>query len=144
MQFTKDLQHNHIPYSCEQCCFKLSCQKKIPCDSFYPDNMDMYMEKVTTYLKESLPLSKEKRLKRHVVTALGSHGITSDTTTLDGYYVGMINDSLSEIRKGRTAYLFSVGQIKDVMRFERDIKVRRNECGYEVSKVNYTYKSELR
>lgn len=140
MRFTKDLNHHNIPYSCEQCCLKSSCQKKIPCDSFYPDNMDRYMEIVTTYLKESHPpLNEEKSLKRHVTTAIGSHGITSDTTTLDRYYVNLINDSLSEIRKGRTAYLFYVEQIRDVMRFERDVKVRRNECGYEVSKVNYIY-----
>lgn len=136
MQFTKDLQHNNVPYSCEQCCFKMSCQKHIPCVSFYPDNKDRFMENVITYLKGTIPLSKDKNLKRHAVASLRSQGITSDSTTLDGYYVNMINDSLSEIRKGRTAYLFTVGQLKDVIRFERDVKVRINECGYEISKEN--------
>ena len=38
--------------------------------------------------------------------------------TLDKYYVSMINDTLSEIRKGKVAYLFHLSQVQEVMRFE--------------------------
>lgn len=137
MQFTKDLIHHNIPYSCDQCCFKLSCQKKIPCSKFYPDNMDKFMESTITYLKENTPSSKDTILKRHVVISLSSYGAKSDTTTLDGYYVSMINDTLSQIRKGKTAYLFNIAQIKEILKFERNIQIEVNECGYEVTKVNY-------
>lgn len=135
MKFTKDLIHHNIPYSCEQCCFKLSCQKKIPCSIFYPDNMDKFLEGAVTYLKESIPLSKDAILKRHATVSLSSYGAKSDTTTLDGYYVRMINDTLSQIRKGKTAYIFNINQIKEILRFERNIQIKVNECGYEIRKV---------
>lgn len=44
--------------------------------------------------------------------------MTCDGDTLDKYYVNMINDTLSQIRKGKIAYLFHLSQVQDVMKFE--------------------------
>lgn len=44
-------------------------------------------------------------------------------TTLYEYYVGMIQDTVRQIkRRGGKAYLFSVEQIADVIKYERDAK----------------------
>jgi hypothetical protein len=57
-------------------------------------------------------------------------------STLDEYYVGLINDSLDLIRHGKSAYVFSFGQIKDIMRFESDIDIKYVEGFYEIRKAN--------
>lgn len=43
---------------------------------------------------------------------------TDKTATLDYYYVGMINDTLREIRHGHIAYIFTLKQACEVLRFE--------------------------
>ena len=116
-----------------------SClQNGYTCTKFYPDNMDSFLGSVVTYLKENTLPSKDRRLKRCVGRTIGTTGMKNDNvTTLDDYYVRLINDTLSEIRHGHVGYVFNLSQLRDVLRFERDIKVRYNECGYEILKVNY-------
>lgn len=74
-------------------------------------------------LRTSTEKTSTKRLKRN--PAGDRNKMTCDGDTLDKYYVGMINDTLSQIRKGKTAYLFHLSQVQEVMRFE-DIKVTYN------------------
>lgn len=62
------------------------------------------------------PASPGKYLRR-TTTKLGG-GMVLDTEPLDAYYVQMINDTLKQIRHGRTAYLFRLVQVRDVLRFE--------------------------
>lgn len=60
--------------------------------------------------------SHDKRLIRRPID--DRYKMTCDGDTLDKYYVNMINDTLSEIRKGKIAYLFHLSQIQEVMKFE--------------------------
>lgn len=60
--------------------------------------------------------------------------MTCDGDTLDKYYVNMINDTLSQIRKGKIAYLFHLSQVQDVMKFE-DIYV-----AYDVQSCSFAIK----
>lgn len=55
------------------------------------------------------------RMERHSVSVAGG---TSGDTTLDHYYVEMINDTLDIIREGETAYIFNARQIADIKSFE--------------------------
>ena len=59
--------------------------------------------------------SKAKKLSRN---ADSTNGGTASDTTFDHYYVDMVNDTLDEIRAGRTAYIFNQRQIADVLCFE--------------------------
>lgn len=138
MKLSNDLHSNGIPYSCNQCIMNKSClQNGYTCTKFYPEHMDSFLDCVVTYIKENTLPSKDKRLKRRVGRAAGTVGIKNDNvTTLDDYYVRLINDTLSEIRHGHVGYIFTLSQLRDVLRFERDVKVRHNDCGYEILKAN--------
>ena len=74
-------------------------------------------------LTNEISLSKDKKLKRKVYTYyVNYYGIADDNvTTLDAYYVNFINDSLSLLRKGKPAYVFSLLHIRDIMRFEQNL-----------------------
>ena len=56
-----------------------------------------------------------KFLSRHAAKTAGG---TKSDTTLDFYYVSMINDTLREIRKGRVGYVYNIRQIADIKAFE--------------------------
>ncbi len=64
-------------------------------------------------------------------------GVDDDIGTLDGYYVQMINGALLDIRHGKRAYLYTFGQIQDVMRFEPYIQIKYipDAGAYEVKLV---------
>lgn len=133
MNLNNDLRSCGVPHHCEQCVMKNSlCGKRFTCVDFFPDNMDVFLDYVVTYLKENTPPCKEKKLKRHARNYSGVGLKYDDTTTLDEYYVRMINDVLSEIRRGKADYLFSFGQIRDVLRFERNITLRYVDGCYEI------------
>lgn len=74
------------------------------------------MNDITLNLRLNTGKSHDKRLMRRPIN--DRHRMTCDGDTLDKYYVNMINDTLSEIRKGKTAYLFHLSQIQEVMKFE--------------------------
>lgn len=138
MKLSNDLHSCGVPYSCSQCIMSKSClQNGYTCTKFYPDNSDAFLEYVVTYLKENTVPSKDKRLKRRVGVSSSIGMKYDDVTTLDNYYVKFINDTLSEIRHGRLGYIFTLSQLRDVIRFEKNIKVRYYDGCYEVSKVNY-------
>ena len=59
--------------------------------------------------------TKTKHMERYSGTTSGG---TGSDTTLDHYYVEMINDTLDEIRAGETAYIFNARQIADILCFE--------------------------
>lgn len=51
-----------------------------------------------------------------------AHGVVAQTTLYE-YYVQLINDTLDEIRKGFTAYIFNFEQVEDVFRYEPNAKI---------------------
>lgn len=133
MNLSNNLRSCGIPHNCRQCIRKYNgCGKGCTCADFFPENMDVFLDHAVTYLKENTPPSKDKKLKRHARNH-SSAGLKYDgTTTLDEYYVRMINDVLSEIRRGKIDYLFNFEQIRDVLRFERHIAVRYIDGCYEL------------
>lgn len=67
-------------------------------------------------IRAQTPASPGKYLRRSTSKLRG--GVVMDTDSLDSYYVRFINDALRLIRKGRTAYLFRLVQVRDVLKFE--------------------------
>jgi len=65
-----------------------------------------------------VPRSKETKLKR----VCCYHGAYNDKiTTLDDYYVGFINDCISELRKGKTVYIFKLSHLWEIAKFHTDM-----------------------
>ena len=86
---------------------------------FVPDNMDDFLNDTITYFESNMTKSKLNKLKR-VCTY---NGATNDKiTTLDTYYVNFINDCISELRKGKTVYVFKLSQLWEILRFVDGIK----------------------
>lgn len=128
MNFAKEFASVGLHYNCSTCGFSNCSSRGIPhcCTNYFPSNMETLMDKVIMDLNVVTDKSSEKRLKR--VPIGNRNKMTCDGDTLDKYYVGMINDTLSQIRKGKTAYLFHLAQVKEIIRFE-DINVTYNADG---------------
>ena len=56
-----------------------------------------------------------------------------DATLLDTYYVAMINDTLSEIRKGHEAYLYNLEQVRSVLKYEPEAIIKVKDGIYYVT-----------
>ena len=120
MNLNHDIIRYGIPHCCNQCAMTYSCHfmchnKPNPmCSKFIPDNMDSFLNDVIQYFSDHVDKSADKKLKR-VCTYQGA---TNDKITpLDSYYVGFINDCISELRKGKMVYIFKLSQIWDILRF---------------------------
>ena len=118
MNFAKEFASVGLHYNCSTCGFSNCSSRGLPycCTNYFPENMDEVMDRVAADLHINTEKSSDKRLKR--VSTGDRHKMTCDGDTLDKYYVGMINDTLSEIRKGKVAYLFHLSQVQEIMRFE--------------------------
>lgn len=118
MNFAKEFASVGLRYDCSTCGFSNCSSRGLPCccTNYFPENMSEVIDRVAVDLHINTDKSSDKRLKR--VSTGDRHKMTCDSDTLDKYYVGMINDTLSEIRKGKIAYLFHLSQVKEIMRFE--------------------------
>lgn len=120
MNLNKDILRYAIPHQCNQCTMNLSCDytcHNTPnprCMKFVPDNMDNFLNDTITYCNINVPKSKEKRLRRVCTYNRCSN---DNVTTLDEYYVSFINDSIKELRKGKTVYVFQLRQMWEILRF---------------------------
>lgn len=83
--------------------------------SITPELLNNYTESIIILNPEP---RKEKYLKCVPTTNYSRYGITTKETSLGEYYTELINDTLREIRKGRTAYLFRLVQVRDVLLYE--------------------------
>lgn len=124
MNLHNDLMKVKVVHGCENCCHK--CRKCgvtcFACENFYPENSAEFMGYVLDELRKNITPSKEKKLKRHAVPDWKSYN--DKVTTLDEYYVLLVNSVLSEVRKGGTDYAYSLEQIRDIMWFEPNISVK--------------------
>lgn len=118
MNFAKEFASVGLHYNCSTCGFSNCSSRGLPycCTNYFPENMSEIMNRIAVDLHISTEKSSDKRLKR--ISTGDRHKMTCDGDTLDKYYVGMINDTLSEIRKGKVAYLFHLSQVQEIMRFE--------------------------
>ena len=125
MNLNNDILRYAIPHKCHQCTMNPSCDftcHNTPnprCMKFVPDNMDDFLNDTITYFENNMVKSKDKKLKR-ICTY---HGATNDkVTTLDSYYTSFINDNISELRKGKMVYVFTLHQLWEILRFVDGIK----------------------
>lgn len=126
MNITTECKELGIAYSCYDC--KENCKQRLTCSCFSPT--EVFYGRVFALLQATTPLSNDYYLKRY---AKKSCGITYDNDTTDSYYVELINDTLSQIRNFEPAYVFTIGQIRDVLRFEPDVTISRyDDCCYEI------------
>lgn len=124
MNLHNDLLHVHILHNCSQC-YRKCPQRTIACTDFYPSNSRIFLDYVINRIRIDTPKSKDTILRRYIKTNPDIDGGVDDgIETLDGYYVQMINDTLELIRTGKAGYLYTFGQIQDVMRFEPYIQVK--------------------
>jgi len=119
MNLHNDLMRAKIEHDCSQCIYK--CNRHSACDEFVPDDMSDFMEYVVDTLIETVLPSKDRKLKRRPVKSKIPYD--DKIPPLDYYYVSLVNDTLSEIRRGHIAYIFSLEQLRDVMRFEPRVLV---------------------
>ena len=125
MNLNHDIIRYGIPHCCNQCAMTYSCHfmchnKPNPmCSKFIPDNMDNFLNDTITYFEMNMTKSKYNKLQR-VCTY---NGATNDkVTTLDTYYVNFINECISELRKGKTLYVFKLSQLWEILRFVNEVK----------------------
>lgn len=133
MSLHGELKKAGVSHNCSHCC-RCCYGRKEACPEFYPSNMTAFMNYVIDSLRDTVLVSNEDKLKRYVLN--DNKCYNDGIATLDAYYVQLINSVLSEIRRGKADYVFSVEQIKDIMRFEPRIIVRYiadAEC-YEIRK----------
>lgn len=125
MNLNNDILRYAIPHQCYQCTMNPSCDfacHNTPnprCMKFVPDNMDDFLNDTITYFEMNMTKSKDKKLKR-ICTYQGA---TNDkVTTLDSYYTAFINDNISELRNGKTVYVFKLSQLCEILRFVDGVK----------------------
>ena len=125
MNLNHDIIRYGIPHCCNQCAMTYSCHfmchnKPNPmCSKFIPDNMDNFLNDVIQYFSDHVDKSTDKKLKR-VCTYQGA---TNDKITpLDSYYVGFINDCISELQKGKMVYVFKLSQLWEILKFVDRVK----------------------
>lgn len=134
MNLHNDLLKSRINHSCKDCCRK--CGKNCSaCENFYPDNMTEFMGYALDRLREMVEPSREHMLKRHAVH--DGKSFNDRVPAMDYYYVLLVNTALAEIRKGKTDYVYSFEQIRDIMRFEPDITAKyiADAEAYEIRKA---------
>ena len=76
--------------------------------------MDDFLNDTILYFELNMTKSKYDKLKR---ICTYSKATNDKVTTLDTYYVNFINDCISELRKGKTVYVFKLSQLWEILRF---------------------------
>lgn len=132
MNLNHDIIRYGIPHCCNQCAMTYSCHfvchnKPNPmCSKFIPDNMDSFLNDVIQYFSDHVDKSTDKKLKR-VCTYQGA---TNDKITpLDSYYVGFINDCISELRNGKMVYVFKLSHVWEILKYVDNIKAIYQDDG---------------
>ena len=126
MNLNKDILRYAIPHQCCQCTMNLSCDSPCHntpnplCKKFVPNNMDNFLNDTITYFESNMTKSKYNKLKRGYKTY---RGLFNDCIKpLDSYYVDFINDCISELRNGKTVYIFKLSQLWEILRFVDEVK----------------------
>ena len=115
MQFRIDVINAHLTMVVVMSVIRQPTQ----CRNFIPDNMDRFLNDTILYFKLNCAKSKTNKLKR-ICTYDGAYN--DNVTTLDSYYVNFINDSISQLRKGKTVYVFKLSHVWEILQFVDDVK----------------------
>ena len=89
------------------------------CKKFIPNNMDIFLNDTITYFEMNMPKSKLNKLKR---VCTYNRATNDKITTLDTYYVNFINDCISELRNGKTVYVFKLSHLWEIIKFIDNVK----------------------
>lgn len=125
MNLNNDILRYAIPHQCNQCTMNLSCDfacHNTPnprCMKFVPDNMDDFLNDTITYFESNITKSKYNKLRR---VCTYSKATNDKVTTLDTYYVNFINDCISELRNGKTVYVFKLSQLWEILPYVDGVK----------------------
>ena len=125
MNLNNDILRYAIPHQCCQCTMNLSCDSPCHntpnplCKKFVPNNMDNFLNDTITYFEMNMTKSKYNKLQR---VCTYNKATNDKVTTLDTYYVNFINDCISELRNGKTVYVFKLSQLWEILRFVDGIK----------------------
>lgn len=135
MNFNYEIQRYGIPHCCGECIHREACQSGYKdiydprCGNFIPDNIDAFLNRMINYMSMNIPKTSNKYLKRINV----KQRVSSDNITpLDSYYVDFINDSIKLLREGKTAYVFKLYHIKDIIPFVPDLTAKYNDGIFEL------------
>jgi len=122
---------------CKNCHYGDSCpdvqDKDTSCTDFMPVDENTYISELMASLRYNNIPSVDSRLKRRVPKNRSVDYYDDGVTTLDSYYVNMINDTLGEIRAGLTGYVFKAEQVAELLRFEPEIEVEMHDGIFYVS-----------
>lgn len=146
MDLNSDITRYAIPHQCSQCTYYYDCHymcyktSNPQCRRFIPDNINMFLNDTILYFRLNYPRCKDKKLKR----VANYHGAYNDrVTTLDDYYVNFINDSIGELRRGKTVYVFKLSQMWEIVRFCPDITATYQGDGIIALCQNHNIKSKI-
>lgn len=137
MDLVNDIINSHIKCSCLQCKDKFKCNNKDNgmCSNININNKQYLLDEAISEIRSNLPEIQKTKMSY----AFGGSKYTYDdnVTTLYKYYVSFINNVLDNIRHGETDYVFNLSQIKDIMKYERDIEVTyQDDFCYEIKSSN--------
>lgn len=110
-----------IRHHCKDCLYYGHCARdEAACEYLVPlDGDERCDELVADILKHTVPAGE--RVPRAAREA--SRGTTADSREpLYAYYRRMLCDALHDVRTGGTAYLYSRRQLRDFLRYERDVE----------------------
>ena len=125
MNLNNDIVHYAIPHRCNQCTFNYGCSHVChkttnpQSRNFIHNNMDRFLNDTILYFKLNCAKSKTNRLKR-ICPSDGPY--TDNVTPLDSHYVTFIHDSISQLRKGKTVYVFKLSHVWEILQFVDDVK----------------------
>lgn len=121
---------NPIFKNCTDCMHVKTCPKYEGCEYLNNVKQDTYAEGIMSLLRRNKKQTNQKMYD-------SVHGSTSlsykDNFSTYEYYRQMINGCLAEIRVGRTAYVFKEEHVRDIFRFEPDIKLTYKDKVFYVS-----------
>lgn len=82
---------------------------------------------IITYLRKTNSPTTDKKMSNKYIRR---SGVVYDIDSLYDYYIKFINGILRTIRNYEIDYCFTFGQIKELLRFEPNLKITYDETNY--------------
>ena len=111
---------NTLFENCKDCLHVDLCPRYEKCELLDNENKDTYATDLLNRLKQSIGQAATNIIPLSQCWANLSY---DDRFSTYEYYRNMINDCLRELRSGFTTYVYNEDQVRDILRFEPDIKL---------------------
>ncbi len=116
---------------CHDCLLEYCrCTKKMrECEYAKPNNERFIADKIVASIRQSIIY------ERAPLWEVCEHNMAleNDSARLDIYYICFINDCLRAIREKEIVYVFRIRHLRDILRFQPDIRVGYRDGIYYVS-----------